>query len=133
MERNKLYRFVLLLSLAGFIWLFIHRINLTWIPAGCLFHTITGVPCPACGSTRAALTFLQGNYVEAFLINPLGLFTTLLAVCLPLWISIDLIFKKDSFYLFFQKAECFICKKGIASILILLVIANWLWNISKNL
>lgn len=36
----------------------------------CPFRGITGLPCPACGLTRAGLLFLSGNFKDAFLVHP---------------------------------------------------------------
>ena len=36
----------------------------------CPFRGITGLPCPACGMTRAGFLFLEGRFREAFLIHP---------------------------------------------------------------
>jgi hypothetical protein len=38
----------------------------------CLFHALTGVPCPTCGTTRAALAVLDLRVADAFAINPLA-------------------------------------------------------------
>ena len=38
----------------------------------CVFRAITGIPCPACGTTRAATAFLDGNLPAAFAANPLA-------------------------------------------------------------
>ncbi|MDX2437154.1 MAG: DUF2752 domain-containing protein [Acidobacteriota bacterium] len=38
----------------------------------CTFKAWTGVPCPTCGTTRAAMSFLSGNLGEAFATNPLA-------------------------------------------------------------
>lgn len=40
-------------------------------PGLCILREITGVPCPACGSTRAVLAACNGRFGEAFLLNPL--------------------------------------------------------------
>lgn len=45
-------------------------------PAGsdatlCVFRNATGVPCPACGSTRAALAVADGRPLDAMAHNPL--------------------------------------------------------------
>lgn len=37
----------------------------------CPFHTITGLHCPGCGSTRAFYQILHGNILAAFDLNPL--------------------------------------------------------------
>lgn len=36
----------------------------------CLLKNLTGLPCPFCGGTRAALTLLQGHLAAAFALNP---------------------------------------------------------------
>lgn len=36
----------------------------------CPMRLITGLPCPGCGGTRAALLILQGRVQEAFRMNP---------------------------------------------------------------
>lgn len=51
----------------------------------CPFRTLTGVPCPTCGTTRAVLALSRGHVGEAFLHNPMvtvGLFFTGLAAFL---------------------------------------------------
>lgn len=44
----------------------------------CVFHVVTGLACPGCGSLRAAHSFLHGDFATAFRFNPL------LFVLLPL-------------------------------------------------
>lgn len=41
------------------------------IPETCVFHALTGRPCPTCGSTRALQAFLGGRLLEALAWNPL--------------------------------------------------------------
>ena len=38
----------------------------------CVFRAITGIPCPTCGTTRAATAFLNGEILAAFAANPLA-------------------------------------------------------------
>jgi hypothetical protein len=52
---------------------------------------------------------------------------------LPIWIVFDLLFKKESFYKYYQKAEAIMKTKWVAILLIILVIINWIWNIKKEL
>jgi len=44
----------------------------------CIFHAVTGLECPGCGSLRAAHSVLHGDFLTAFRLNPL------LFVLLPL-------------------------------------------------
>lgn len=36
----------------------------------CISRIVTGLPCPACGMTRAALLFLSGHFEESFRLQP---------------------------------------------------------------
>ncbi len=38
----------------------------------CALHALTGVPCVACGSTRAALALAHGRPLQALALNPLA-------------------------------------------------------------
>ena len=39
----------------------------------CIFHSLTGLYCPGCGTTRAVHQLLNGNFAQAFSFNPLML------------------------------------------------------------
>jgi hypothetical protein len=41
------------------------------IPETCVFHALTGRPCPTCGSTRALQALVGGRPLEALALNPL--------------------------------------------------------------
>ncbi len=61
-------------SLLALAWMAIWgaRILGRWLvlmPA-CLFHQLTGLPCPTCGATRATLAFAQGDWLAALQWNP---------------------------------------------------------------
>jgi hypothetical protein len=51
---------------ASVVWFALH---LPW--PGCTFHALTGLPCVTCGATRAAIQFLHGHLVAAWILNPL--------------------------------------------------------------
>lgn len=53
----------------------------------CFFKTLTGIPCPTCGSTRVFGRLAHLDVAGAFEVNPL---TTLLAFGIALWGLIDL-------------------------------------------
>ncbi|HBK82276.1 MAG TPA: DUF2752 domain-containing protein [Flavobacterium sp.] len=136
MTKNKLYSMIFIACLIGYGWLFfswhhyqIQNKELTL----CLFKKATTIPCPSCGTTRAVIEIFKGNFFNSFVINPFGVLVASIMIICPPWMSYDFIFKKNSFYQFYQKTELFLRTKIIAIPLIILVIANWIWNINKNL
>ena len=55
-----------------------HVLPLTSLAPSCLFRSLTGVPCPTCGTTRALMHFSCGEMAMALSENPLFvLFLTL--------------------------------------------------------
>lgn len=42
-----------------------------WPLPPCVFREWTGLPCPVCGGTRAAVALAAGGWAEAFSLNPL--------------------------------------------------------------
>ena len=50
----------------------------------CLSQIIAGIPCPACGLTRAGLLMLQGKWQESMRMNPMLPFVLLYFVLLIL-------------------------------------------------
>ena len=47
----------------------------------CPLHRFCGVPCPTCGTTRAAFALARGDFAAAFALNPLTM--SLLCFALP--------------------------------------------------
>jgi hypothetical protein len=48
----------------------------------CPFHSITGLPCPSCGTTRSGILLSQFRVLEAFRTNP---FFVLVCVGVAIW------------------------------------------------
>lgn len=128
------YKFLLILIVAGYSWL---TFNLVSTNTGshftvCPFKTVTTIPCPSCGSTRSIEFALHGDIQNALLTNPLGLVTLVIMIVMPVWIISDFIRARYSFYTFYKASEQKI-SKGIWTIsLIVLILANWIWNIVKD-
>jgi len=59
-----------LIAGAGLLYLQVW-LPLTGIGIPCVFHLATGLYCPGCGITRAALSLLHGQLAPAFRYNPL--------------------------------------------------------------
>lgn len=55
-----------------------------FFPVNCIFKQFTDISCPGCGLTRAFLSLLSFNFVDAFLLNilsiPLFIFLIILIV-----------------------------------------------------
>ena len=43
-----------------------------WTDAGCLFHGLTGLPCPGCGLTTSLLALARGDAQASWAANPAG-------------------------------------------------------------
>ena len=135
-NRNKLYSILLIACLAGYVWVYFN-ITENWVENNavevCLIKHATNIPCPSCGSTRSVISLAQGDFLKAFQTNPLGYLAALIMLLAPFWVLADIVSKRSTLYNFYRKVEEHIRKPGLAIPLGLLVIVNWIWNISKGL
>jgi hypothetical protein len=119
MTRQQLHKTILFACSAGVIYLW------TGINYSCFFKTLTGIPCPSCGTTR----FIQGDVMHG---NPLGMVVGA-AMLLPLGVLFDLITGGNRvvrLYLWVEKK----CRQPlVAAFLISLLVLNWIWTIYKGL
>jgi hypothetical protein len=53
-------------------------------PFVCPLRTMTGIPCPFCGMTRAVVAAVHGDIFGSLRYNPLGIFIALLAIAIIL-------------------------------------------------
>lgn len=98
----------------------------------CFSKSIYGVSCPGCGMGRGFVKMSQFNIAQAFLYNPFSIIAFLFWSVLPLWLIADVIRKKQSLYAFYDGFNSFVKKnKTIGILLIVLILANWVWNIYK--
>ena len=119
MGRNQLYFIILLACGAGFVYLW------TGFEFTCFFKTITGIPCPACGTTR----FIVGDFTHG---NPLGIIVGT-AILLPIAVFLDLLTRGDRVFRMHLWVEKKCRQPMVAAFLIGLLILNWIWTISKGL
>lgn len=132
----SLYLFFTLLLLAGYSWLgFIlskedpHSDDIRL----CLFHTVTGYPCPSCGTTRSVVFLLNGSLSSAILTNPFGIPVLIGLILFPLLLLYDVITRKQLLIELYTSTERILRKPFITYLSILLVLLNWIWNIKKEL
>lgn len=136
MSRNRLYILVLILSIAGYI---LVTLSLT-VPeiavsdkSLCIIKNVTGIPCPACGTTRSVSALFTGNFRTAFNLNPFGYIAAFALLVLPVVVLVDIYRNKNHIWNLYRKIENQIRSYWVAGILTILVIANWVWNIIKGL
>lgn len=134
MSKNKLYIFVLLACFVGYLYLGYSVFLSAKTNYGvCMIKNITGYPCPSCGTTRAVKLMWEGKPIQSVLMNPFGVFVFLIMTIAPIWILIDVVNKKQSFYNFYNNAEITVRTKWLAIIFVILVVLNWFWNFKKGL
>jgi hypothetical protein len=136
LNRNKLYSIIFIACLAGYIWLYFNITkNLTKEKQFevCFVKHLTNIPCPSCGATRSVLSLTNGNFIEAFNLNPIGYVIAIIMFIAPLWIITDVVMKSKTLFYFYEKIEMYLKKPKFAIPLIFLVLINWIWNIIKGI
>ncbi len=136
LNRDRLYIFFILSAVAGYFWLLINS-GTIFSPSGnesgiCFIKSVFGFPCPSCGSTRSLIHLFQGEIIDAIMWNPLGIVLFFIMTVFPIWILLDWIRRSSSFFNFYRGAELFIRQKYVATILTILLTANWVWNFFKG-
>lgn len=136
LNKCRLYTILSIACIAGYIWIYSSIVNVhseSNFYDYCLIKQVTSLPCPSCGSTRAVILLIQGDIEKAFYTNPLGLFIAFTLIITPLWILSDLLSGTKSLFNFYIKTEHFLKNPKITIPLILMVLGNWIWNITKGL
>lgn len=135
-KRVRLYVMLSIACAAGYLWLF-YMVSTSASVHGavgvCPIKHATGVPCPSCGSTRAVLSLLQGDFLDALYINPFGIIVAALMVIVPIWLIVDLVVQKPTLFDGYRRVETVVRKPSVAIPLVALVVVNWIWNITKGL
>jgi hypothetical protein len=135
-NRNKLYLILLAACSAGYAWLYISS---TFFFAKeksltvCLFKSTTSMPCPSCGTTRSLISIIKGNFFDALILNPFGYLMGSALMIIPIWILKDAIRNSNSLFDFYLKMELRLSQPIYAVPSVLLVLINWIWNISKGI
>lgn len=136
MYKSKLYIITTIALLVGYVYLFYayyHPASQHGEPAFCFIKTLTGYACPSCGSTRSLLAMLHADWKGALYWNPFGLLLLGIMSITPFWMLFDVCTRKATFFNFYLQAELFLKRRSVMYIGIMLVLANWIWNINKGL
>ena len=101
--------------LSGLVVLFVFDPSRHGFYPKCLFHSLTGLHCPGCGSTRALYEVVHGHVGAAFALNPL--IVVLVPFLLCGWV-VQKLWQKN-----LQPAERLFSKPGVAWTIAVVVIA----------
>lgn len=127
---EKRYRLLLLAIVGGYFFAGISAyLQSQTTHTICIFKNITGYPCPGCGTTRGTILLFKGRFFESIMLNPVALFMNIMAVTAFVMIIRDLLLHKSDFHKFSTRK----IHPLILALVVLLVIANWIWNIHKGL
>lgn len=114
-------------ELVVFVSFFVLRSLHVAIP--CVFKFVTGIPCPGCGTTRAIEALLRGQIGLALWYNPVAIVVLVYLLALP-WVALYDAWRQTSYL---QKvARTPIRWYGVV-LLVVVMLANWWWNIVKFL
>jgi hypothetical protein len=136
-REKSFYVFIAVFCLAGYAWLFYNLIIVRHLHGGaftgvCLFKHVTSIPCPSCGSTQSVIFLLQGRFLDALYWNPLGFVAIAGLALVPPWVTYDFFSRRHSLHAFFLRMESMIRTRWVAITAIILILANWVWNIIKG-
>ena len=118
LDRNKLYSILLIACVVGYIWLYYSitsNVTKNKSVEVCLIKHATNIPCPSCGTTRAVMSLVNGNFFEALVLNPFGYIVALIMLLAPVWIVIDLISKSSSLFTSYKKLKNFLLNPSLQS------------------
>ncbi|SRR6266540_2487823 len=90
----------------------------------CWFRGLFGIPCPACGGTRALLAILEGRLLSAFAWNPL-LAALLIIFPARLLVRVSL---GRSFRLELSPRE----RKALPAAVVLLTVLDWIYLFARG-
>lgn len=99
----------------------------------CKFKLLFDIPCPSCGSSRAWIHLLNGDWRSSLKTNPLGLLSFLSISCFAVLLIIDLILSKQILFKIYLKSRLWLHNPLLLSLIFLLLAINWYWNITKGL
>lgn len=95
----------------------------------CVFKNITGYPCGACGTTRALKYLFHLDFYNALIMNPLAYLVTIGALISFVWLLVDVLRNRSTFFSFFNRDIHW----SLVVLIIIFVAANWYWNIKKGM
>ena len=101
--------------------------DLTPFHTRCLFRTVTGIPCPGCGLSRATEALFHGDLLASLWYNPLGIVLDVALAVYVIWYTVDIIRGKDTVNALLKRRMSY----KVWLPVVILVACNWAFNIYK--
>lgn len=95
-------------------------------PILCPIRLLTGIPCPACGTTRSIGALCEGKFTESWRLNPLGYFIAFAALVWAVRIPIT-----STILNFLSKKYNTYSSRSRFVFLITIYIATWILNLMR--
>lgn len=131
---NRFYAFFLLFLATCAGWLLIILSGITGPDFTiCLFKNLTGISCPACGSSRAVEHLLHGEFLLAITTNPVGLFSALAIGGGAFLFLVDLTKGTTFLEQVAHRINNRLKQPVVFGLLVTLMLSNWIWNITKGI
>jgi hypothetical protein len=108
-----------------------YNVDMGFFLGRCGLKQNTGLPCPTCGMTTAALAFAQGKILQAFYIQPAGAFLCSVSV-----IAAILSFIISVFGVYFRFLERFFAEVKLRYILLallIIILSGWAVTFARAL
>lgn len=131
-KEKQFYFSLLALTVAGISWWLLNG----WLDTKvtiCPMKAVTGIPCPACGSTRSLWALMRGEIISSILLNPLGIVLATILLLLIAGLIFYFFFKNNFLYIFYIQVENKLKKPAVYIPFFLLIFSNWIWNIIKQI
>jgi hypothetical protein len=84
-----------------------------------VFKGLTGIPCPTCGSTRSVVHLSHGDFLSAFVMNPLATLCLMSAVLYFFYSLMSAVFALPRVCLLFTNQEKNVMRAGVVVLLFL--------------
>jgi len=95
----------------------------------CVWHDLTGLPCPGCGGTRCVRHLLGGRLGAAFAMNPLIFLGMVAVVLYDIYAAIVLVFRLPRLRI--EHIPRWV-ENGTRAGAVALLLANWAWLIARK-
>lgn len=120
--------FLSVIYVLGILWIAVNSM-FDWRFTVCPTKTLLGIPCPGCGTTRAAMMIIGGDLKGGIMMNPNIILIAAILVCAPFILWARLWLDKD----YMKTVDHWLKKKAILYPLLAIELAIWIYNMARGI